>query len=144
MRWYATATVLAAVLTVSACGTFLPNRGRFVAWAAAAHAGLYHRELGRWPADARELASLPCPRLDEARDFEIDPPPPAAPCDFIATLPYRIEMRPRPADLEMSFRDANGRDVCKLRVAAAVGDEITRRVTIRTTTFACPGEGDSW
>lgn len=136
--------VFAAAALLAGCGTFRPNPGRLQAWSAAAHAGQFHRINGRWPADARELASLPCPRLDEMNEQEFLSRAPAAPCDFVATLPYRIELLTRGESLAMTFRAADGREACKLTVAVPAPNPatISPMVRIHTTVFACPGEGE--
>ncbi len=136
--------VFASAALLAGCGTFLPNPGRLQAWSAAAHAGHFHRVHGRWPVDVRELAGLPCPRLDEMSGQPVLAEPAVAPCDFVATLPYRIVLMPRGAQLAMSFRDARGRETCKLTVVTPerIADTISPMVRIHTTVFGCPGEGE--
>ncbi len=144
---------MGAVLTVSltGCQMFEPNPGRFQAWVAAAHAGQFHRAFRRWPADIGELAALDCPRFDEAIsiDANVDddglPPIRDDVCAFLVKFPYQIEMVPDGPNLQMSFRSVDGRVVCKLRVAAPPNDiaaALAPSVRIRTTAFACPGEGE--
>jgi hypothetical protein len=130
---------------------FRPNPGRFQAWVAAAHAGQFHRAFQRWPADIGELAALDCPRFDEAVAIDVNaaddglPPVRDDVCAFLVKFPYRSEMVADGSNLGMAFRGVNGRVVCKLRVAAPPNDvaaALAPSVRIRTTAFACPGEGE--
>jgi hypothetical protein len=139
------------VLGLAGCQMFRPNPGRFQAWVAAAHAGQFHRAFRRWPADLGELAALDCPRLDEAVPVDTDPALDGLPpirddvCAFLVKFPYRIEMSPDGPYLRMVFRSVDGQVMCKLRVATPRNDTaaaLAPSVRIRTTAFACPGEGE--
>ena len=66
-------------------------------------------------------------------------------CACRVEFPYRVEMTAVGRDLALSFRRAEGDVVCKLRVAAPsdeVAAALAPAVRIRTTVFACPGEGE--
>ena len=139
------------VLGLAGCQMFRPNPGRFQAWVAAAHAGQFHRAFRRWPANMGELAALDCPRFDEAVPVDADPALDGLPpvrndvCAFLVKFPYKIEMSPDGSDLRMVFRSVDGQVMCKLRVAAPANDvaaALAPSVRIRTTAFACPGEGE--
>lgn len=139
------------IASLAGCQMFRPNPGRFQAWVAAAHAGQFHRAFRRWPADIGELAALDCPRFDEAVPIDADvdddglPPVRDDVCAFLVKFPYRIDMSADGPNLRMSFRSVDGRVVCKLRVAAPpidVAASLAPSVRIRTTAFACPGEGE--
>jgi hypothetical protein len=139
-------------LGLAGCQSYYPNPGRVQAWAAAAHAGEFHRAFHRWPADQAELTAFDCPRLDSGAilaaasedDDEALPPIRADVCAFLVEFRYRIALRPVGKNLEMRFRGADGPEICRLRVAAPTNDAasaLAPRVRIRTTSFACPGEG---
>jgi hypothetical protein len=143
-------------LALAGCQSFYPNPGRIQAWTAAALAGQYHRDLHRWPATQADLAAHDCPRIDDGLSefpdvvIDVDPVPALPPiredvCAFLVEFPYRIALRESGRDLEMTFRGANGAEVCKLRVARPVDDAasaLAPGVRITTTIFRCPGEGD--
>jgi hypothetical protein len=139
-------------MSVAGCQAFRPNPGRFQAWVAAAHAGQFHRAFHRWPTEIGELAALDCPRFDEAMAIAattVDdsglPPIRADVCAFLVGFPYRIEMLAVGRNLGMAFRHADGTVVCKLRVALPsneVAAALAPSVTIHTTAFSCPGEGE--
>jgi hypothetical protein len=144
-------------LVLAGCQAFYPNPGRFQAWTAAGLAGQYHRDFHRWPASQADLAAHDCPRIDEgiadfpAARIESDdvarelPPIRADVCAFLVEFRYRIALRNVGRDLEMTFRGANGDEICKLRVAAPTDDAasaLAPGVRITTTIFRCPGEGE--
>jgi hypothetical protein len=151
--WMRTIVVGLLACLAAGCQTFYPNPGRFQAWTAASHAGLYHMKFHRWPADLGELAMLDCPRFDEvmnpdafaADDARAMPSIRADVCAFLVEFPYRIDMQPYGRELRMSFRRANGNEICKLRVTAPAEDAaaaIAPTVQMHMTVFSCPGEGE--
>ena len=128
------------------------NQASLQSVAVAAHTGMFHRVKGRWPRDRAELENFDCPALDANVDevaFNGSSPAPgrdAKICGFLADLDYRIVWNPDAQDLRMIFRDADGRLVCRLRVDAPGADSGTAlapMMTIHTSVFSCPGNGES-
>ena len=128
------------------------NQASLQSVAVAAHTGMFHRVKGRWPRDRAELESFDCPALDANVDevsFNDSPPAPLhdeKTCGFLVDMEYRIAWNPDARDLRMIFRDADGRLVCRLRVDAPGADSGTAlapMMTIHTSVFSCPGNGES-
>jgi hypothetical protein len=137
----------ALLLATTGCHTLRLNEGRVVSVFAAAQAGAFKREKGRWPAGADDLIHYDCPALDAGSEFAIDaPPPPEGDCQFFAKLPYRINLRSRAADMQIELRTPTGKLVCRLVVVvpADSAQALIPQVRLRTTLFTCPGEGKSW
>jgi hypothetical protein len=128
------------------------NLASMQAVAVAAHAGMFHRVNGRWPGDRAELEHFDCPAIDaetfDKVSFDDSPPGPIRDehtCGFLADLEYRIELTPGSHELRMTFRDGE-RLVCKLRVdepGADSGTALAPMMTIHTSVFSCPGNGES-
>jgi hypothetical protein len=144
---------LVAVLVLPACHAMRPNLGHVDAVTAGALAGAFRQENGRWPADLRELRDRPCPWVDADLGFpdaQIDEVAEAAViaatrgCQFLARLPYQLEMRPRAANLLMIFRGADNRLVCKLVVVTpdTASGAHSPMVVMRTSIPGCPGQGE--
>ena len=145
----ALALAIGTGLTASGCQAVRPNPGRVHAWIAGAQAGQFHRAFHRWPRDQAELTAFDSPRIDESSDALTaldDVLPPIRPdvCAFLVRFPYRFEMLAVGLKLDMTFRGANGSEICKLRVDTPTDEAanaLAPGVRLTTTLFACPGEG---
>ena len=139
------AALLASLsLSTAGCDSLRMNEGRVTSVFAAAQVGAFKREKGSWPKGITELVAHGCPALDQDAEFLLDePPPPVDECQFFVRLPYQLELRPRAGDLQIELHNSKGKLVCRLVVV--VPAESTRalipQVQLRTTMFACPGEG---
>lgn len=134
---------LLVMWALSGCDSLRLNPGRLAVIAAAAHAGQFQRETGRWPTSREQLETFPCPNLDGGEN-----PAPYSPrfaCRFFVALPYEVDMQPRGAALRMEFRDRARHRVCTLRVVAPrvpAGSDIAPMSIIRTGLFSCPGAAE--
>ncbi len=66
-------------------------------------------------------------------------------CQFFVKLPYQLELRPRAGDLQIELHNSKAKLVCRLIVVVPVesAHALIPQVKLRTTLFACPGEGKS-
>jgi len=135
----------ALLLAATGCHTLRLNEGRVISVFAAAQAGAFRREMGKWPASIGDLIAYGCPALDAGSEFAIDAPPPRE-CQFFAKLPYRINLRARAGDMQIELRGPKGKLVCRLMVVVPPdsAQALIPQVRLRTTLFTCPGEGKSW
>ena len=140
MRRTARAASLAMVLlAASGCDSLRMNQGRVTSIFAAAQVGAFKRENGSWPTGLGDLVAYECPALDQDSDFE-------GQCRFFARLPYQFGLRPRGNDAQIEMRDAGGKLVCRLVIVVPANSALALipQVELRTTLFACPGEGKPW
>lgn len=148
MKGFPRIALLATILlAVTACHSLRLNEGRVTSVFAAAQAGAFKREKGRWPTGIGDLTAYGCPALDAGSEFAIDAPPPReGECQFFAKLPYRINLRSRAGDMKFELRTPAGKLVCRLVVVVPPdsAQALLPPVRLRTTLFTCPGEGKSW
>jgi len=136
--------VLAAA-ALSGCQLSHMNHESMQAVAVAAHAGQFYRVNGRWPESRTELEHFDCPAIDKAQLSELWSPDETT-CGFLVALGYQIELHPHPHALGLVFLDG-GRQVCRLSVDAPGADSGTAlapMMTIHTSVFSCPGNGESF
>ena len=144
--------LLALTLAMAGCQAPRLNPGRVISVGVGTHAGWFRRVNGRWPADLAELARLDCPRIDDS--YPPDPVPPGQLpergerlCNFLAELPYEVEMRPRAQNLRLSIRGKKGIVVCQMTVLAPTrhsARELSPMIRIRMFGFDCLGEGEDF
>jgi hypothetical protein len=138
------ALLASLLLSAAGCDSLRMNEGRVTSVFAAAQVGAYKREKGSWPKGITELIAHGCPALDQDPEFLLyEPPPLVEGCQFFVKLPYQLELRPRAGDLQIELRNSKGKLVCRL--VAVMPAESTRalipQIQLKTTLFACPGEG---
>jgi hypothetical protein len=131
-------------LGLTGCEALLPraDAARVFATQSAAYAGRFRLAYGRWPASVNELEAFMC-MSGHADRFGLEQPT----CDEIVNQPYRTVLMPTGADLRMRYVDSSGESVCTLRIHAPAADADTTvfpMITIRTTVFSCPGDGQDW
>jgi hypothetical protein len=141
-----TALLASVMLAAAGCDSLRMNEGRVTSVFAAAQVGAFKREKGKWPTGLPELIAQGCPALDQDPEFLIDESLPLVDgCQFFVKLPYQLELRPRAGDLQIELRNSKGKLVCRLVVVVPVesAHALIPQVKLRTTLFACPGEGKS-
>jgi len=129
--------ILAGALLCSGCESMRPNQGRLMAASWAAYAGRFRIAYGHWPTMS-ELEEFSCMR-GRADRFGLE----LSSCDDVVKAPFRPQLVPRGANLELRFTNDVHQTVCRLTVLAPpAGAEKTMfpMIRIRTSIFGCRGK----
>jgi hypothetical protein len=121
------------------CSALRLNGAREFAVYSAGYAGRFHIAYGRWPANVNELEEFVCMRgrADRFGLAQIS-------CDELVQKPYRTQLNPREAYLEMRFFDLAKKPLCSLKVLTPPPrsvEDVFPMVVIRTSVFSCRGDG---